>query len=168
MIQWQHFPRSRRPNELALQVVTAFASVADEIDSKSHQLESNQVLLRVAAGLRAVGFTVEAGKKKADKISVPVLFGVNGRFEKSFDADAHHRDGRFVVEVEAGRAVANNQFLKDLFQACMMDEIEYLALAVRNVYSSSNDFDRVCVFFETLYASRRLDLPLKGILVIGY
>jgi hypothetical protein len=169
MIQWQYFPKSRRPTELALKVVAAFTSVADDIDSKKHHHESNHVLVRVAPALSAAGFTVEAGKKKADKISVPVLFGLNGKSEKSFDADAHHREGRFVVEVEAGRAVVNNQFLKDFFQACMMDEIEYLALAVRNIYAKNNkDFERVCVFFETLYASRRLEPPLKGILIVGY
>lgn len=168
MIQWRYFPKSRRPSELALRVVSAFTGVAAEIDSKAYQHESNQVLVRVAEGLRAAGFTVEAGKKKADKISVPVLFGLNGNPEKSFDADAHHRDAKFVVEVEAGRAVVNNQFLKDLFQACMMDEVEYLGLAVRILYNKNNDFERVCVFFETLYASRRLELPLRGILAIGY
>jgi len=168
MIQWHYFPKSRRPTELALQVVGAFKQVAEEIDSKTHKYESNQVLVRVAGRLVALGFTVESGKKKADKITVPVLFGLNGKPEKSFDADAHHRNQNFVVEVEAGRAVVNNQFLKDFFQACMMDEVEYLALAVRNLYGRNNDFDRVCVFFETLYVSRRLDLPLKGILIIGY
>jgi len=168
MIQWRHFPQSRRPTELAVQLVETFKKVADDIDSKKHKHESNQVLVRVAAGLQSLGFTVEAGKKKADKITVPVLFGLNGRFEKSFDADAHHRAAKFVVEVEAGRAVVNNQFLKDFFQACMMDEVEYLAIAVRNLYGKNNDFERVCVFFETLYASRRLEPPLKGILVIGY
>ena len=45
---------------------------------------------------------MEAGKKKADKITVPVLFGLNGKAQKSFGADAHHRDAKFVVEVEAG------------------------------------------------------------------
>ena len=168
MIQWHYFPRSRRPPDLAIQVVEAFQKVAEDIDSKTHNYESNKVLVRVAAGLLALGFTVESGKKKADKISVPVLFGLNGRPEKSFDADAHHPSANFVVEVEAGRAVVNNQFLKDFFQACMMDEVEYLALAVRNLYSKNNDFARVCVFFETLYASRRLEPPLKGILIIGY
>lgn len=39
-----------------------------------------------------------------------------------------------VIEVEAGRAVDNNQFLKDLFQACMMDGISFLVIAVRNYY----------------------------------
>lgn len=66
----------------------------------------------------------------------------------------------------------NNQFLKDLFQACMMDDVDYLAIAVRNVYeaagANNRDFERVVNFFETMYASNRMKLPLKGILVIGY
>jgi hypothetical protein len=153
---------------MAVKVVDAFKSVAADIDSKVHKHDSNQVLVKVAPGLRAVGFTVESGKKKVDKIPVPVLFGLNGKPEKSFDADAHNREEGFVVEVEAGRGVLNNQFLKDFFEACMMDETHYLALAVRNIYLQNNDFEQVCIFFETLYASRRLEPPLKGILVIGY
>jgi RHS repeat-associated protein len=116
----------------------------------------------------AAGFTVELGKKAEQKINVPVLFGLNGRLEKSFDADAYHQAGGFVVEVEAGRGVVNNQFLKDLFQACMMHDVFYLAIAVRNVYKGRQDFEVVCRFLSTLYASQRLQLPLRGILVVGY
>jgi hypothetical protein len=108
------------------------------------------------------------GKKNAEKLKIPVLFGRKGKIDKSFDADAYHQAEGFVLEVEAGRAVANNQFLKDLFQACMMHEVKYLAIAVRLKYRGNNDFDHVCNFFETMYASRRLALPLSGILVIGY
>ena len=96
------------------------------------------------------------------------MFGRNGRLDKSFDADAYHRDLRFVLEVEAGRGVLNNQFLKDLFQACMMHDADYLGIAVRNIYGQSADFEKVIRFFDTMYASNRLKLPLKGILVIGY
>jgi hypothetical protein len=99
---------------------------------------------------------------------VPVLFGLNGKVSKSFDADAYHPDEGFVIEIEAGRAVSNYQFLKDLFQACMMHDVSYLAIAVRNSYRTSNDFEKVQSFFDTLYASNRLTLPLKGILIIGY
>ena len=111
-----------------------------------------------------------APKAKADKVQVPVLFGQNGTVLKSFDADAWNHDDRTVLEVEAGRAVVNNQFLKDLFQACMMHEVDYLAIAVRNVYhaNKNRDFDDVTTFMGTLYASGRLALPLKGVLVIGY
>jgi hypothetical protein len=48
-----------------------------------------------------------------------------------------------VLEVEAARGVDNNQFLKDLFQACMMHDVQYLGIAVRNVYPQSPDFEKV-------------------------
>jgi hypothetical protein len=168
LIQWVFYPKSSRPTVLALSVVNAFEAVASDIDSQAFDLPSNRVLAAVAPHLKVAEFSVEVGKKNNEKISVPVLFGLNGKLEKCFDADAYHQSEGFVLEVEAGRGVVNNQFLKDLFQACMMHDVSYLAIAVRNIYRTSRDFDRVCKFFNTLYASQRLQLPLKGILLIGY
>lgn len=122
----------------------------------------------LAPELRRLGFRVESGKKKAEKIPVPVFYGQNGKIEKSFDADAHHEERGYVIEVEAGRGVTNNQFLKDLFQACMMDGVNELCVAVRMDYKGQRDFATVSVFMETLFVSRRLTLPLRGVLVVGY
>ncbi len=119
-------------------------------------------------GLQNLGFQVETGKRAEQKIQVPVLFGRNGVVEKSFEADAWHREHKAVLEVEAGRGYLNNQFLKDLFQACMMHDIDYCGIAVRNRYITVNDFENIVSFFETLYASNRLQLPLKGVFIIGY
>lgn len=171
MLHWAYFPRSAKPTDLALGVVSAFQAAYPLITSSTLTLGSNAVLAQLRPGLLQLGFEVETGKKKIEKIPVPVLYGNNGRIAKAFDADAHHLEGRFVVEVEAGRGVINNQFLKDLFQACMMD-VDYLAIAVRNLYVAAGiknpDFDRVVIFLDTLYASNRLTLPLKGILLLGY
>ena len=168
MINWQFYPKSDEAPPIARSVIAAFEASAESIDSETHTLESNQVLAALAEHLAASGFVVESAKTKTGKIKIPVLFGRNGRMEKSFDADAFHRDARFVLEVEAGRGVLNHQFLKDLFQACMMHDVEYLGIAVRNVYRKSPDFEKVVRFFDTMYASNRLTLPLKGILVVGY
>ena len=168
MNQWIFFPRSTRCPELGLAVVSAFEAAAEGIDSEHNDLSSDQVLSRVAPHLARLGFRVETGKTANEKVSVPVLFGRNGSLDKSFEADAYHEQAGFVVEVEAGRGVVNNQFLKDLFQACMMHGVRHLAIAVRATYRGNRDFERVVVFFETLYASDRLQLPLDGILVIGY
>ena len=77
-----------------------------------------------------------------------------------------------VIEVEAGRGLLNNQFLKDLFQACLMQDVDYLTIAVLREYKTKNritkDFEEICRFFDALYSSERLKLPLKGILIIGY
>ena len=168
MIQWMYYPRSNRITAIGERLVEVFKTKAASITSASHDLDSNKVLAVVSELLALEGFAVESGKKKVEKLPVPVLFGLNGKTEKSFDADAYHQAEGFVLEIEAGRAVANNQFLKDLFQACMMREVKYLAIAVRLEYRNNKDFDYVCKFFETLYASGRLSLPLLGILVIGY
>ena len=166
MINWVFFPKSQEPPELVRSVVQAFEHAAAETDLTPRK--SDAVLAIVRPGLQALGFQVETGKHASEKIAVPVLFGHNGRVAKSFDADAWHVVGKMVVEVEAGRGYLNNQFLKDLFQACMMHDVDYCGIAVRNRYIGSSDFDQVSFFFETLYASNRLHLPLKGVLLIGY
>lgn len=168
MIEWLYYPKSDAAPSVAREIVTAFESASDEIDSEQCTFASNEVLSRITPALKKYGFEVETGKKAAEKIHVPVLFGMNGKLEKSFEADAFHRESGFVLEVEAGRGVVNNQFLKDLFQACMMRDVYYLAIAIRNNYRGSNDFEKVIRFFDTMYASNRLQLPLRGILVIGY
>jgi hypothetical protein len=168
MINWQLFPKSNAIPGHLLQVVEVFRDADPKIGSSSKRLSSDDVLAKVADGLEACGYRVERSKRGPDKIRVPVLFGRNGKLEKAFDADGYNKDTRTVIEVEAGRGVLNNQFLKDLFQACMMHDVDNLVIAVRNTYQKVEDFEVVTTFFETLYASGRLQLPLRNILVIGY
>lgn len=168
MIQYQLFPRSIPLNPRLKQIVDCFIEVESEIQSPDCQLNSNSVLELLRPHLQHISMQVEQGKTKAGKINVPVLFGLNDKIDKSFYADAVSLDGKIVLEVEAGRAVDNNQFLKDIFQACMMFDVDYLALAVRNNYRQQQDFLEVYKFLELLYINNRLILPLKGIILIGY
>ena len=168
MINWQYFPKCDAIPQHLFDLVNIFGKHCDEVDSKIKKLTSNNVLLALKQDLLEARFEVEKGKKLEDKIKVPVLFGRNGKPEKSFQVDAFHQETGTVLEVEAGRAVANYQFLKDLFEACMMHNTNYLAIGVRNTWLKSPDFEKVITYFDTLYASGRLTLPLKGVLVIGY
>lgn len=169
---WILFPNSHRPSSGLKQLAAIFDSHMDEVSSDIHSLKSNDVLAAITEDLRSAGYLVEGSKKAEDLIRMPVLFGEQGAYEKEFYADAYHPGMNIVLEVEAGRAVSNNQFLKDLFEACMMDDAEYLCIAVRRQYSfggtSSHDYEKVCTFIRTLYSSNRLALPLKGVMVIGY
>ena len=175
MINYQLFPRSRGIDADLLAVINVFKRVGEGC-SRSERLVSNEMLALVRPGLQSLGYSVETGKAKGEKIPVPVLFGENNSIDKSFYADAISNDGRIVIEVEAGRAVFNNQFLKDIFQACMMSEVEHLVIAVLNEYHYkksgedhiSKDFQTIYTFLETLFISNRLQLPLKSILLIGY
>lgn len=168
MIRYQFFPRSHGVTEEVKAVIDCLKIVDENICSETLKLSSNEVLEKLRPHLEAIGYDVETGKSKNEKIPVPVLFGYDNEIDKSFNADALSKDGKIVIEVEAGRAVINNQFLKDIFQACMMFEVEYLVIAVRNVYRGGDDFEKIYTFLETLYISSRLHLPLKGILLVGY
>ena len=99
---------------------------------------------------------------------VVLLNDISLQVVKAFEANGYHQSAGYVIEVEAGRAVVNYQFLRDFFEACMMVNVHKLRIAVRNIYNKSNDFDKACNFFETLYASNRLSIPLSGLLIIGY
>ena len=165
---YQLFPRSFGITNEIREVINCFEKNYYQIESPKFNLSSDGVLKIISDDLKAIGFRVEEGKTKEEKIHVPVLFGRNNKIEMSFNADAVSLDGKIVIEVEAGRAFRNNQFLKDIFQACMMPSVEYLVIAVRNHYHNTDDFDSILKFLETLYISGRLQLPLKGIVLIGY
>jgi len=168
MIKYQFFPRSVGITPEIEQIISCFSKAEDRIKSPQNNLSSDKVLGILKPYLEEFNLKVESGKSKVQKISVPVLFGLNNKIDKNFEADAVSHDGKIILEVEAGRAVLNYQFLKDIFEACMMYGVEYLVLAVRNDYLGNDDFQKVHTFLETLYISNRLNLPLKGILVVGY
>ena len=165
-ITYQYYPRNEPCPDHLKAIVNVFQLKSNKIHSSINNLHSNQVLGEIAGKLKKLGFEVEASK--TDTIEVPVIYGLDGTIDKSFKADAFSSKTKTVVEVEAGRAVKNYQFLKDLFQACMMHDVDYLVIAVRIVYGRRNDFQEVCKFFEALFTSQRLHLPMKGILIIGY
>ena len=168
MLKYQLFPRSVGITEEIQLVIECFEHIYGQIKSPENVLKSNEVLDILRPHLEQIGFKVEKGKAKGQKIPVPVLFGLNNGVDKFFNADGINNDGKIVLEVEAGRATANFAFLKDIFQASMMHGVEFLILAVRNDYRGNDDFQTVYTFLETLYISSRLVLPLKGIILIGY
>ncbi|MCR5322442.1 MAG: hypothetical protein K6E85_04115 [Lachnospiraceae bacterium] len=168
MLNYQLFPRSVTISNELESVINCFEKIYDSISSDSNEKKSNEVLRLLSPRLESLGYEVEKGKSDSDKINVPVLFGINNNVDKCFYADALSKDGKIVIEIEAGRATENNQFLKDIFQASMMYNVEYLVLAVRNRYRTHFDFERVYAFLETMYISNRIQLPLRGIMLIGY
>lgn len=173
-LRWIFYPRSDRcPDELN-EVTQVFNSNHAAISSfgktKETAMNSNAVLAVLVDDLRKIRFEVEVGKNAKSKIGVPVLYGMKGVPEKTYEVDAWEPEVGAVLEVEAGQAVSNFKFLKDLFEACVMDGVQYLILAVQNWYYSSkrDDFTEVRLWFDVAYASGRFTVPLKGILLIGY
>lgn len=168
MLNWMSFPKNKEIEPHLLEIVRVMENKYDDYNSEHYTLKSNEVLNIVACDLELLGYRVEKGKKKNEKIHVPVLYELNGKTKLSFDVDAYCKKTKTVIEIEAGRAVDNYQFLKDFYQVCMMQSVDYLCVAVRNIYRTKKDFEKVCNFFDALYLSNRMEIPLKGILILGY
>lgn len=78
-------------------------------------------------GLIDIGHKLE-GSHNIDKklIELFVLLVRNNALENLLKQVFFNKEFKSVFEVEAGRRVLNNSYLKDLLQDCMMQDIEYL------------------------------------------
>ena len=114
VLKYQLFPRSVGITEQIQHVIECFERTYDQIKSPENELKSDEVLDILRPHLEQIGFTIEAGKAKGQKIPVPVLFGLNNTVDQSFNADGISNDGKIVLEVEAGRATANFAFLNGI------------------------------------------------------
>lgn len=167
-MKWMYFPKNQRMPVTLEQLIKVFEECKNSIASNEHKLKSDDVLSIIKPGLERIDYVVERSKADVDKVKIPVMYGENGMPELTFEADAYNESEKIVVEVEAGRAVTNYQFLKDFYEACCMVDADYLCIAVREMYRKSQDYQKVCQFFNSMYISNRFTIPLKGILIIGY
>jgi hypothetical protein len=121
---------------------------------------------------------VEGGKKRAEKIRSPVLFGEVGTEDMAYEVNAFHAVDGIALEVEAGRGARGNAVYRDLIEGSLVMDAKYLALAAMQEYrhkSSGRGTPTVVRSYldarsllNAIYASNRLLLPFEGLLLIGY
>lgn len=171
---WRFYPYSISPPAWTGGVVKAFTDARGAVDSRTlHGISSDRALAHIRPALEGLGFTVESGKKKTEKILRPVLFGEQGRPVVSYEVDAYHPGDRVAVEVEAGRGAANNADYRDIIRASLMVDADYLVMAMMLRYTAgqslaTKSYEVTSKRIDAIYASDRLQLPLKGILLVGY
>lgn len=173
---WKFYPARARPPVWVGEVVSAFGSVREEIDSAQVHTKSDEALSVLRPGLLKLGFEVEAGKKKVEKIRRPVLFGEFGREDQAYEVDAFHESLGVAMEVEAGRGARGNAVYRDLIQTSLLVDARYLVLAVQVNYRHKTAGKQTVVYsyrdtkniLDAIFASDRLKLPLEGILLVGY
>jgi hypothetical protein len=118
---------------------------------------------------------VEADKSSAGKLKRPVFFGEDGRPFRQYEIDGFHSEWRCGIEIEAGRAWMGNAVYRDLIQAMVMVDLDYLILAVPLGYryrSSgkpvvSKDYENATTVADALYSHTRIKMPYRLIL-LGY
>lgn len=157
-------------------MIAVFEGARATIDSTSNSITSDEALAALRPGLKALEFEVEAGKKKAQKIRRPVLFGELGHEDMAYEVDAFHPSYGIALEVEAGRGARGNAVYRDIIQTSLLVDADFLVLAVQTSYHHKSAGKNIVVqsyrdtmnLLDAIYASRRLALPLRGILLIGY
>jgi hypothetical protein len=172
-LQWSYFPRFSSPPSWMIEAIAAIDSQKSQIESKLHdKLDSDEVLEHIRIPLENLGWEIEKGKTKAQKIERPVLHGDNGIPRVKYEIDGWHNSHKAVMEVESGRGWQGNAVYRDLIRASIMQEVDYLLLGVRQQYKyanvTQNDFEKTREQVEAIYASGRLNLPFKGLLVFGW
>jgi hypothetical protein len=171
---WSYFPRNIRPPEWGEQFVAAVAGAESTISTVSERtgLSSDDVLRALTDDLVDLGYAVETGKRAAQKIKRPVLFGEGGVPAVSYEIDAFHDGLGIAVEVEAGRGAANNADFRDIVRTSLILDAQYLALLMPVTYRAGhqtwNAYASTRGQFDAIYASNRLRLPFTGVLLIGY
>ena len=176
-IRFTSFPLTDPPHHFVHPVVEIFRSHEDEIGTVhlDKGFKSDEVLAFLRNDLVDLGFEVESGKKKSDKIERPVFYGEGGQPTLKYEVDAYHPEWRCGLEIEAARAVLGNSIYRDLIQALVMVQVDTLIIAVSNQYkyksggkvAVSNDYDQAIKVARTIYGHLRLQFPYR-LVVIGY
>lgn len=157
--------------------VAAVRSAGDEIRSADVEgLTSNKVLKALRPGLERIGYRVESGNRKEQRIVLPVLFGDEGRPRVEYAVDAVHDDEGVLVEVEAGRGARGNAVFRDLVRSSLIVGARFLVLGVMDEYRHRSSGKEITVrsyeearrTLDAIYASQRLQLPFEGVLLLGY
>jgi hypothetical protein len=176
-IRFMSFPKTEPPPVFASNIVNVFIQHEKQIGTLllSKGLTSNDVLTVLRSDLVSLGFQVEAGKQKIDKIQRPVFFGENGEPTLKYEIDAYHPEWRCGLEVEAGRAWMGNAIYRDLVQGLVMVHVDTLVIAIPNGYKyksggrdvTSSDYSNTVSVAETLFGHSRVRLPYT-LVIIGY
>jgi hypothetical protein len=176
-VRFSTFPRTESPPHFLADIVAIFERHHDAIATTklTKGLTSDAVLKNLRADLVGLGFKVEASKHDANKIKRPVFFCENALPSLQYQIDAWHPEWRAGLEIEAGRAWMGNAVYRDLVQALVMVDLNYLVLAVPNVYRymssgksvASNDYASTAAVADALYGHNRIRMPFS-LCVIGY
>jgi hypothetical protein len=176
-IRFSIFPRTEPPPRFVEDVVAVFRRHEETIATEENDkgFKSDEVLTLLGPDLVNIGFQLETSKKKVDKLERPVFFGENGIPTLQYEIDAYHWEWKCGLEVEAGRGWMGNAVYRGLIQAAVMVGVEYLCLAVCNVYryksggkpATSRDYENTRQVAEAIYGHSRLRLPYNLVL-IGY
>jgi hypothetical protein len=174
---WSYYPNRERPPAWVADLIAVVANAEGAIGSRDVSgLTSDKALQALRPGLEALDYRVESGKRREQRIGLPVLFGEQGAARVSYEVDAVHEGLGVLVEIEAGRGARGNAVYRDLIRSALIVDARFLALGVMVEYRHKSGGKDIAVqsyadaknLLDAVYASQRLQLPFEGVLLFGY
>lgn len=150
-------------------IVKMFRDHENDIDTTAGKhKKSDEVLGILAPDLIAMGYEVEESKSRKIPVGLPYL----NRKKNFFEIDALNRGAHIGVEIEASRAQGGGAAFRNIIRLSMAMEIDYAVFAVPKEYrygkTKEKPYDYIRDYLQAIYAGARLQLPLKGVLLVGY
>lgn len=141
-----YFSDSSNMDTTSQKLISVFSAANNLIDSEKFntertRLQNKDVMSILREELVRIRFDVS---RTGRKYSIDNVFSANYNYVVS----AYNKEEKYVLQVEAGRGIMNNEYVKDYLEACLMTNVDYLCIAVKNIYLSNNDFTTACDFLE--------------------
>lgn len=148
-------------------VIDSFRVNEVAISSVHHRLNAFEVLMAVSPQLRLSGFSTAFTEGLKSKKSLEMRADDPQR-SLVCKFDAVNWNSQTALVIHAGRGLTNNDYLKSLLHGSLSIEVRHLVIAVRNIYRTSEDFEKVNSFLGVLMASANTTFDLDSVTLIGY
>jgi hypothetical protein len=175
---WRSYPNDKHAERWVLDIVDAFEQLRSTVSTEdgSSPLTRDELLAVMRPRLERLGYRVERGRARDQRVALPVQFGGNGEPVRTVDVDAFREHDRTIFAIEAGRGAQNNEDIKNLVMAALTREATHLVLAMPLAYQFGREdrrqvkraYEHTRDLLDLIYASSRIDLGLEGVLLIGY
>ena len=120
-----------------------------------------EVLDIVRADLADDGWEVAGGARREHGVPLVATPGV------AISADGWHDSG-VALWIETGRTWTNNAFLLHAVEAAMVPALNTAVLAIREVYSGTETFERCAGFLGAMWRSEGVIIPYESMVLIGF
>lgn len=151
-------------------------------------LKSDLVVLQLMSDLKSLLFEVEMNRCG----HTVTLISEKGKYKMTIKIDAYNPSEKIVLEVEAGQAVMNKNYIRNFMNFNSYADGKFLIIMVRNLYVNENrkmekklrkegiingeekiwsfkyDFDKVVNNLSCYFANDPNSAYKKEVLIIGY
>jgi len=169
---WSFYPRNIEIPKWVSEFVDVVRDNQKSLQPVAGTLTSDMALAVLRPGLTDIGYQVEG--EVVGKIKRPVLFGDEGTPRITYEVDAFHPEHKVLVEIEAGRGWQGNAVFRDIVRTSLIADADFLVIGMLQQYTFGKNntvnrsYDAARSLFDAIYASGRLGLPFKGVLLFGY